>query len=313
MTASKTSLHPQNPFAAPYPLTELVELQPALAAHLKTTPDGRQTLNFAEPEAVTLLNTALLQWQFGLTHYQIPPGYLCPAVPGRLDYLLYLQDLLTASFNGKKVPASAVQLLDIGCGANLIYALLAAKALRWQAIGSDIDAGAMHNAAILIAQNNLQRQVSLRQQANPQAIFHGVIKPGDYLDLTLCNPPFHDSPDAAAAGSARKQRNLGLDSAAPLNFAGQANELWCEGGEPVFLRRMLAESKDFAHQVYWFSTLVSKQQHLAKLQQQLQQLGATQVQVISMAQGNKQSRILAWSFLTPELAALWQQHRWRRR
>lgn len=313
MTANKTSLHPQNPFAAPYPLAELVQLQPALAAYLKTTPDGRETLNFAEPAAVTLLNTALLQWQFGLVHYHVPPGYLCPAVPGRLDYLLYLQDLLTASFQGKKVPAAAVQLLDIGCGANLIYSILAAKALRWQAIGSDIDAKALQNAATLIEQNGLQRQLSLRQQANPQAIFHGVIQKGDYLDLTLCNPPFHDSPDAAAAGSARKQRNLGLDSAAPLNFAGQANELWCEGGEPAFLRRMLAESKDFAHQVYWFSTLVSKQQHLAKLQQQLQQLEATQVQVIEMAQGNKQSRILAWSFLTPELAALWQQHRWRRR
>ena len=313
MTANKTRLHPQNPFAAPYPLTELVKLQPALAAYLKTTPDGRQSVNFAEPEAVTLLNTALLQWQFGLAYYQIPPGYLCPAVPGRLDYLLYLQDLLTQSHLDKKVPASAVQLLDIGCGANLIYALLAAKALRWQAIGSDIDARALQNAASLIEQYGLQRQLSLRLQANPQAIFHGVIQPGDYLDLTLCNPPFHDSPDAAAAGSARKQRNLGLESSAPLNFAGQANELWCEGGEPDFLRRMLAESKDFAHQVYWFSTLVSKQQHLPKLQKQLQQLGATQVQVISMAQGNKQSRILAWSFLTPELAALWQQHRWRRR
>ncbi len=313
MTANKTSLHPQNPFAAPYPLAELVQLQPALAAYLKTTPDGRETLNFAEPAAVTLLNTALLQWQFGLVHYHVPPGYLCPAVPGRLDYLLYLQDLLTASFQGKKVPAAAVQLLDIGCGANLIYSILAAKALRWQAIGSDIDAKALQNAATLIEQNGLQRQLSLRQQANPQAIFHGVIQKGDYLDLTLCNPPFHDSPDAAAAGSARKQRNLGLDSAAPLNFAGQANELWCEGGEPAFLRRMLAESKDFAHQVYWFSTLVSKQQHLPKLQQQLQQLGATQVQVIEMSQGNKQSRILAWSFLTPELAALWRQHRWRRR
>ena len=313
MTANKTSLHPQNPFAAPYPLAELVQLQPALAAYLKTTPDGRETLNFAEPAAVTLLNTALLQWQCGLVHYHVPPGYLCPAVPGRLDYLLYLQDLLTASFQGKKVPAAAVQLLDIGCGANLIYSILAAKALRWQAIGSDIDAKALQNAATLIEQNGLQRQLSLRQQANPQAIFHGVIQKGDYLDLTLCNPPFHDSPDAAAAGSARKQRNLGLDSAAPLNFAGQANELWCEGGEPAFLRRMLAESKDFAHQVYWFSTLVSKQQHLPKLQQQLQQLGATQVQVIEMSQGNKQSRILAWSFLTPELAALWRQHRWRRR
>lgn len=312
MTPTKTTLHPRNPFAAPYPLAELALLQPGLTAHLKTTPDGRDTLNFADPEAVQLLNTALLQWQFNLQHYQIPAGYLCPAVPGRLDYLLYLQDLLTDSHQGKKVPASAVQLLDIGCGANLIYCLLAAKAMHWQAIGSDIDTTALTNAEVLIRENGLQRQLSPRTQHKPQAIFYGVIKPGDYLDLTLCNPPFHDSPAAAAAGSARKQRNLGLSNEAPLNFAGQANELWCEGGEPVFLRQMLAESKEFANQVYWFTTLVSKQQHLAKLQQQLQQLGATQVQVIAMAQGNKQSRILAWSFLTPELAALWRQHRWRR-
>lgn len=312
MTEPKTSLHPNNPFAAPYPLAELVKFQPALAVYLKTTPDGRETLNFADPVAVRLLNTALLQWQFGLAYYQIPAGYLCPAVPGRLDYLLYLQDLLTASHQGKKVPANAVQVLDIGCGANLIYALLAAKALRWQAIGADIDTTALDNAAALIQKNALQRQLTLRQQHQPQAIFHGVIRAGDYLDLTLCNPPFHDSPAAAAAGSARKQRNLGLETEAQLNFSGQANELWCDGGEPVFLRQMLAESKDFAHQVFWFTTLVSKQQHLPKLQQQLQQLGATQVQVIAMTQGNKHSRILAWSFLTPELAALWRQHRWRR-
>lgn len=312
MTAAKTTLHPKNPFAAPYPLAELTLLQPGLAAHRQVTPDGRDTLNFADPSAVKLLNTALLQWQYGLKHYQIPEGYLCPAVPGRLDYLLYLQDLLTASHHGKKVPASAVQVLDIGCGANLIYCLLAAKAMRWQAIGSDIDTVALANAATLLQDNQLQHQVQLRPQHNPAAIFHGVIKAGDYLDLTICNPPFHDSPAAAAAGSARKQRNLGQTDAAALNFAGQANELWCDGGEPEFLRRMLLESKDFAHQVYWFSTLVSKQQHIPKLQQQLQQLGATQSQVIAMAQGNKQSRILAWSFLPPALAAVWQQHRWRR-
>lgn len=313
MTAGKASLHPKNPFAAPYPLTTLAELQPALSEYLQQTPAGHLTVDFANPAAVQLLNTALLQWQFGITHYQIPAGYLCPAVPGRLDYLLYLQDLLTASHQGKKVPASSVQILDIGCGANLIYALLAAKALRWQAIAADIDDVALANAGALVTANQLSRQITLRQQSNPQAIFHGVIQPGDYLDLTLCNPPFHDSPAAAAAGSQRKQRNLGLDPKAPLNFAGQANELWCEGGEPAFLRRMLAESKDFGFQVYWFTTLVSKQQHLAALQQQLQRLGALRVEVIPMAQGNKQSRLLAWSFLSAEQAQVWQQHRWRRR
>jgi 23S rRNA (adenine1618-N6)-methyltransferase len=102
---------------------------------------------------------------------------------------------------------------------------------------------------------------------------------------------------------------LAADAAA-LNFAGQSHELWCPGGEAEFIRRMIQQSQSIGHQVYWFSCLVAKKQHLPALQQQLREVGVTELQVVEMAQGNKQSRFLCWSFLTPAQQQLWRQHRW---
>ena len=81
-----------------------------------------------------------------------------------------------------------------------------------------------------------------------------------------------------------------------LNFGGQANELWCTGGEASFLRRMVNESRAFAGQVLWFSSLVAKSEHLPALHKQLAKAGAAAVREVAMAQGNKQSRFVAWSF-----------------
>ena len=308
VAASKAGLHRQNPFAAPYPLADLCQYQPALQQHLRETPAGL-SVDFANPDAVQALNAALLHWRYGLADYQLPAGNLCPAVPGRLDYLLYLRDLLLADHTGKAIPARKVQLLDVGCGANLIYSLLAACELKWQGIASDIAVASLQHAQQLLAQYQLEKRIVLRHQPEPQQIFSNILVAGQYVDLTVCNPPFHTDSAAAAAGTARKRRGLGAGHDG-LNFAGQSNELWCDGGERGFLRRMIDDSRQFGHQVYWFSSLVSKAEHLAPLQQQLQQVGVSRQQVIPMQQGNKQSRILCWSFLTPTQQQLWRQHRW---
>ena len=85
-----------------------------------------------------------------------------------------------------------------------------------------------------------------------------------------------------------------------LNFGGQKAELWCEGGEAAFLANMIAQSKEFATQCLWFSSLVSKKENLPGAKKALSRVGARQVRVIDMAQGNKVSRILSWSFLDEE-------------
>ncbi len=45
----------------------------------------------------------------------------------------------------------------------------------------------------------------------------------------------------------------GLNKDDALNFGGQQQELWCEGGEVAFIKKMIEESKGFAKQVMWFT------------------------------------------------------------
>lgn len=132
--------------------------------------------------------------------------------------------------------------------------------------------------------------------------------------MTLCNPPFHASLDEATRGSRRKWKNLGkLDPTRTLpllNFGGQGAELYCEGGEAVFLAGMAEESRAFATQVFWFTTLVSKASNLPNLQERLKTLGASDIRVVDMAQGQKQSRFVAWTYLDKKQRRAWRKERW---
>jgi 23S rRNA (adenine1618-N6)-methyltransferase len=60
---------------------------------------------------------------------------------------------------------------------------------------------------------------------------------------------------------------------------------------------MIRESREIAGQVQWFSCLISRSEHLTDIGRQLKKLGAKAVRTVPMAQGNKQSRFVAWSFL----------------
>ena len=117
----------------------------------------------------------------------------------------------------------------------------------------------------------------------------------------MCNPPFHASKAEARAANQRKRNNLNKGKAAgsnsPLNFGGQNGELWCAGGEIGFLTRMANESIEYARQIYYFTSLVSKAENIAPLKQLLSRLGAQKIDVIRMSQGQKVSRLLVWSFL----------------
>ncbi len=83
-----------------------------------------------------------------------------------------------------------------------------------------------------------------------------------------------------------------------LNFGGQQQELWCEGGEVAFISQMIRESQAFARQVKWFTSLVSRGDNLPPLYRLLTEVGAVKVVKKEMAQGQKQSRFIAWSLWT---------------
>ena len=296
MTSQKPGLHPRNRHRSRYDMKVLCQSCPALQDFIVQTPAGEPTVNFADPLAVKTLNKALLAHFYGVAHWDIPEGFLCPPVPGRADYVHHLADLL-ADDNGGVVPKQAT-VLDIGTGANLIYPLIGAHEYQWRFTGSETGAEAFASAhAIINANPGLSRAVRLRRQKDAAAIFNGIIHKNEHYDATLCNPPFHDSAASARAGSERKRRNLGQAEDGALNFGGQQQELWCEGGEVAFILRMIAESKGFGRQVKWFTTLVSRGDNLPPLYRALTDVGAVKVVKKEMAQGQKQSRFIAWTFM----------------
>lgn len=305
-------LHPRNRHQGRYDLVRLVAANPALHAHLIRTPAGTESIDFSNPAAVRELNRALLASDYGIQHWDIPDGYLCPPVPGRVDYLHGLADLLAEDNDGVIPRGPGVRALDIGVGANCIYPLLGQAEYGWRFLGSDIDADALQAANANVQANGLDQVIELRQQHARGNLFVGLLQADERFHLTLCNPPFHASAKEAAQGSQRKLRNLGnaqsrTSKAPALNFGGQANELWCTGGEASFLRRMIRESVDIQDQVLWFSSLVAKSEHLVDIHKQLAKAGVAEVREVAMAQGNKQSRFVAWSFHPAAARKGWMQ------
>ncbi|TBV00099.1 23S rRNA (adenine(1618)-N(6))-methyltransferase RlmF [Stutzerimonas kirkiae] len=298
--AEKGRLHPRNRHQGRYDFPALITASPELAEYVILNPYGKQSIDFANPQAVRTFNRALLKQLYGIAHWDIPEGYLCPPVPGRADYLHGLADLL-AHHNGGEIPrGTGIRALDIGTGANCIYPLIGVKEYGWRFLATDIDPTALACARTTIAANGLEKSIELRQQREQRHIFHGLLGSEERFDLSLCNPPFHASQAEASSGSQRKWKNLGrLDpqrKLPALNFGGQSNELWCEGGEIAFIGKMADESLEVAAQVRWFSTLVSKAGNIEPLRKRLARLGARHLHIGEMAQGQKRSRFVAWSF-----------------
>lgn len=292
------SLHPRNLHRGRYDFRQLIAASSALAAFVSLNAHGDPSVDFSDPAAVKALNRALLIAFYGVKAWDIPEGYLCPPIPGRADYLHYLADLLARS-NGGTVPGNA-RVLDIGTGANCIYPLIGHSVYGWHFVGSDIDPRALVNAQRIVDANpGMTASIALRLQTSPEAIFQGVVQPGELFDLTLCNPPFHASLSDAKAGTQRKWKNLGKAhlKTSLLNFGGQGAELWCKGGEEAFICRMIAESVHCSANARWFTTLVSKSATLPAVYRALNQAAVRDQRMIEMAQGKKKSRIVAWTFL----------------
>lgn len=309
INAEKTGLHPRNPHRIRYDFLKLVASCPELSPYVNLNKFNDESIDFANPDAVKALNKAILIHFYKIKHWDIPANYLCPPIPGRADYLHYLADLL-ASSNGGVIPqGKSIKGLDIGLGSNCVYPIIGNKEYGWSFIGSDIDVLALKSAKNIVAANpSLKGKVDCRQQTSSKHLFQGILTPKEYIDFTICNPPFHASAEEASAGSVRKLNNLNGQSVknVVLNFGGQANELWCEGGEARFIRLMILESAQVAMNCFWFTSLVSKKENLAGIYKVLAQVKALEIKTVEMKQGQKTSRFVAWTFLNPE-----QQHEWR--
>ena len=318
----KTNLHPRNLDRFGYNFEQLINVSPdlqqfvAINEHNIDSSDSeqaKQTIDFSNPDAVKALNKALLINHYDIQDWDIPANYLCPPIPGRADYIHYIADLLATTNNGVIPEGEMLQGLDIGVGANCIYPIIGNSTYGWSFVGTDIDENAIQNCKKIIASNpKLMDPISLQLQTESRFIFKNIITPEDRFAFTICNPPFHSSQDEATKSSLRKVNNLeardfsNKTTKPVLNFGGHNAELWCAGGELGFITQMAYESAKYPLQCLWFTTLVSKKDNLSSIYKTLNKISVVEIKTIDMAQGQKKSRIVAWTFMSPAQQKAWK-------
>lgn len=310
---TKKQLHPRNKHIHGYNFAELSTVYPKLKDFIYVNQYGNETIDFSIPDAVKALNKSLLLAYYNITFWDIPKTNLCPPIPGRADYLHYIADLLALE-NKNKIPTGRnIKGLDIGVGANCIYPIIGNSEYGWQFVGTETDIPSLKACAKIVENNEkLQKDVVLRIQQSKRNIFKNCILENDRFDFVICNPPFHASREEATKGSQRKLRNLGKakDGKPVLNFSGQNNELWTEGGELAFITNMIYESAHFKKQCLWFTSLVSKKENLKPFYNHLKKVGVVDVKTIDMEQGNKISRFITWTFLNEQQRENWAIINW---
>ncbi|MGB5982259.1 MAG: RlmF-related methyltransferase [Nonlabens sp.] len=275
-------MHHRNLHRYGYDFAKLAEVFPELSNHIILTTDESKSIDFSNFESVRVFNQALMAHHYGIKHWRLPQDALIPAVPGRAEYLHQLSDLIGKG--GKKG-------LDVGCGASAVYCLLGSAIYDYKMVGVDVD-----DESIAFAKKNTSTYngIEIRHQIDRGQILEGVMREGEFFDFTMCNPPFYESEEKAIKANRKKNSNLGIKSS-DRNFGGLAHELWCNGGESLFIKRMIKESVAVKDQVGWFTCLLSRKQHLDKPVKQLKKLKAEH-KTASIEVGNKEMHLLAWKF-----------------
>lgn len=132
--------------------------------------------------------------------------------------------------------------------------------------------------------------------------------------MIFCNLFFYVLLDEVMCGSWCKWKNFGkfdlICILLLLNFGGQGVELYCEGGEVVFLVGMVEESWVFVMQVFWFIILVFKVSNLLNFQECLKMLGVSDICVVDMVQGQKQSCFVVWIYFDKKQCWVWCKECW---
>ena len=303
----KNKLHPRNIHNENYDFESLVQDHPALASFVKENKHGALGVDFSDANAVLSLNQALLVHHYKVQDWSVLKGHLCPPIPGRADYIHYVADLLAKDNDGVVPVGTKIKGLDVGTGTGVIYPILGNSIYGWKFVGSDINTDAINHAKTILKSNpTLKKNIKARFQNSPSHIFTNIIKPDEKFDFTMCNPPFYSSLEEANSASDRKVKNLNanrekkgsklINTNKASNFGGVKAELWCPGGELVFIKNMIKESTQFKDQCRWFTTLVSNKAHLEDLQTLLNESKAKVITSTQMNHGQKKSHLLAWRF-----------------
>nr|CAG4643884.1 EOG090X04JL [Lepidurus arcticus] len=277
-------MHPRNPYKIPPDFRRLALDYPEFRKHAKQSLAGKIILDYKDPDALRALTTCLLQRDFNLL-LDLPPNRLVPTLPLRLNYILWIEDLLspkTESING----------IDIGTGASCVYPLLAGRKHGWKMLAIEKDDLNCEYAKKNVEANNLGNLIQV-SKSEGEPILVGRLDPQTVYDFSMCNPPFFANEKDAISENKSRKSNRHEPHSTPT---GSLPETVVEGGEVAFVKTLIEESVQLKDQIRIFTTMLG---HKSSVNPVKQALGNTQVASISsteFCQGNTMRWGIAWTF-----------------
>ncbi|KAK0223916.1 hypothetical protein IW262DRAFT_1433222 [Armillaria fumosa] len=271
---------------------ELAKAYPELENHLIPSPSSSslKTIDFKNEESQRCLTMALLYRDFGLD-VVLPEDRLCPPVPNRLNYVLWIQDIM------REHPSSSVCGIDIGTGASAIYPLLACKLEPdWSFVATELDDASFQLAESNISRNHLGNRVRVLQAHPGQPILSPLnAYPDESFSFTMCNPPFYASLDEVTLSAEGKA----MDPNAVCT--GAPVEMVTPGGEMAFVRQIVRESKQLGTRCRWYTSMLGKMSSLKEVVDLLKELSIDNYAITEFVQGQTRRWAIGWSFTDERL------------
>nr|CAG4650902.1 EOG090X04JL [Simocephalus serrulatus]SVE94180.1 EOG090X04JL [Simocephalus serrulatus] len=281
-------MHPRNPYQTPPDFKELALKYPEFRKHAKQKLTGKIEIDFKDAAAVRTLSTVLLKRDFNLD-VELPPDRLVPTLPLRLNYLLWIEDLLQMV---KRASEQQVHGIDIGTGACCIYPILAARKNNWNFTATEADDVNYECSLKTLEHNNLLSHVTLIKVTS-DTMLNGNIDTSLQYDFTMCNPPFFDS-DSSGPKSRSEKRALPI--CPKSGGSASVTETAVKGGEVQFIKNLIKDCQELKSSVKIFTTMVGHKSSLAPIKVLLKEAGAFSWCETEFCQGRTMRWGLAWTF-----------------
>ena len=172
-------LHPKNKFNKGYDFEKLIIDNPILKDFVFKNSYENLSIDFSNPVAVKELNKGLLFSFDKISIWDFPDENLCPPIPGRLDYIHHLADLLSSE--------EPIKILDIGTGATCIYPLLGVASFDWKFVAKN-NIGIWHNLTPILEDkriNNLSEDelTKIRDIIDADYLVEGDLRRKTSMDI----------------------------------------------------------------------------------------------------------------------------------
>uniref|UniRef100_A0A1I7XR17 U6 small nuclear RNA (adenine-(43)-N(6))-methyltransferase n=1 Tax=Heterorhabditis bacteriophora TaxID=37862 RepID=A0A1I7XR17_HETBA len=303
-------MHPRNPYKEKPDFKELATTFADFRSHCSLGSNGKVLVNFQKDDAVRSLTKALLKRDFEL-EIDLPKGCLVPRVPQRLNYILWIEDLLVMNKMNNDVLG-----IDVGTGASCIYALLGARQCGWRFVATDVDEVAAETAHANVWRNGLADYIRVAH-VDRSTLLRDVIRqfPSTQFTFCMCNPPFFECDETerrftpeASSGAMVNQCNdesSEIDRPPPRSATlARKNELQVEvviayGGEVAFIGRMIDESvllQSHVWYVFIYTTMLGKKSSVLALRRRLERIVGVRYTSSTLSQGRTARWVLAWTF-----------------